>query len=198
MTLQNMNQSTGIRFGSIYGSAIEPEVLYKLQDAAENKVYEQHLAAFSASLASKTKDLADSDSDDLNLTSLVHLFKEEVTSLIEDIDQSGKEFIRQESENIFNPDNESSLQEVLNDFQEFFREQNFEFYEASADIEFEGVSLNFGYLGGAILLIIIKSDKISHCDLCSPCVPNAGNLESLCENGYLTYDVPDSWRRKED
>lgn len=31
-------------------------------------------------------------------------------------------------------------------------------------------------------------------DLCSPCVPNAGSLDSVNPNGYECYDVPADWR----
>lgn len=53
------------------------------------------------------------------------------------------------------------------------------------------------YLGGAPLLWIIKSTKIVHCrSLCSPCVPNGGDLDSgltTPEDGYECYGVPDDY-----
>ncbi len=59
---------------------------------------------------------------------------------------------------------------------------------------FEGVSYGIGWLGGAQLLWIFQSPHIGKYDLCSPCVPNAGNLDSPNPQGFDCYDVPLDWR----
>lgn len=50
------------------------------------------------------------------------------------------------------------------------------------------------WLGGALLLWVFLSPKISRARLCSPCAPGAGDLDNLDEDGYECYDVPDGWR----
>lgn len=72
--------------------------------------------------------------------------------------------------------------------------------EPSADIVHEGVSLNFGYLGGAVLLIIYDSPYTWVVEsLCSPCVPNAANLDSAIDpDGYIAYAPANSWLATEE
>lgn len=50
------------------------------------------------------------------------------------------------------------------------------------------------WLGGALLLWIFESPFQTKANLCSPCVPGAGNLDSLNPDGYDCYDVPNDWR----
>lgn len=52
------------------------------------------------------------------------------------------------------------------------------------------------WLGGALHFFILKSPHISNRELCSPCVPNAGNLNQPVLEGdnNPTYDVPADWR----
>ncbi len=50
------------------------------------------------------------------------------------------------------------------------------------------------WLGGALMVYIFKSPFQEACDLCSPCVPNCGNLDSRNPDGYQCYDVPADWR----
>jgi hypothetical protein len=51
-----------------------------------------------------------------------------------------------------------------------------------------------GHLGGATLIWCVKTDKIVKARLCSPCVPNAGDLSHLDEDGYECYGVPDQYK----
>lgn len=62
----------------------------------------------------------------------------------------------------------------------------------------EGVEIEYAisHLGGAPLLWVFKSPIISKARLCSPCVPNAGDLDSLDDDGYECYGIPDDWRHK--
>ena len=51
-----------------------------------------------------------------------------------------------------------------------------------------------GYLGGAPLIWCILTDKIVHARQCSPCVPDAGDLNSLDPYGFACYGVPVSYQ----
>lgn len=50
------------------------------------------------------------------------------------------------------------------------------------------------WLGGALMIWVFKSPFHAAFDLCSPCVPNCGNLDSRNPDGYQCYDVPNDWR----
>jgi hypothetical protein len=42
-------------------------------------------------------------------------------------------------------------------------------------------------------LMILKSPFFSNCSYCSPCVPGAGNLNTVCEGGVKTYCLDETW-----
>lgn len=57
----------------------------------------------------------------------------------------------------------------------------------------DGVNGRTTWLGGALLLWVFESPHIGQFKLCSPCVPNACDLNSPIEDGYDGYTVPESW-----
>jgi hypothetical protein len=61
---------------------------------------------------------------------------------------------------------------------------------------YEGVQYSTSWLGGALNFYIFESPCITNsAAVCSPCVPNAGDLGS--KGDYQCYDVPESWRCEE-
>ena len=56
------------------------------------------------------------------------------------------------------------------------------------------------WLGGASAIDVIRSPWVTWCRLCSPCVPNAGDLSQLEEysHGMLAYCLPPDYLRPED
>lgn len=72
----------------------------------------------------------------------------------------------------------------------------FQIDEPYIEGECEGVKYGISWLGGAPLLWVYESPYITKHGLCSPCVPNAGDLES--EGEYECYDVPPDWRERND
>lgn len=63
--------------------------------------------------------------------------------------------------------------------------------------EHEGVKYQISWLGGAPMLWVLESPCCGKYKLCSPCVPNAGDLDSPSENGEVCYDVPIAWRQND-
>ena len=54
------------------------------------------------------------------------------------------------------------------------------------------------WLGGAQLVWVFRSPHMTYRGLCSPCVPNALDLDTPFDpHGHLGYDVPPDWRRKD-
>ena len=60
--------------------------------------------------------------------------------------------------------------------------------------ECEGVKYRTSWLGGALHFWIFESPRIGLYSECSPCCPNAGNLDSPNDDGVECYDVPEGWR----
>lgn len=76
---------------------------------------------------------------------------------------------------------------------EFF--ENYEPEEIKAELEYKGCKLWLTTLGGAYILYVLYSRKKTYAKLCSPCCPNACNLDARSQKwGFECYDVPNSWR----
>ena len=73
-----------------------------------------------------------------------------------------------------------------------------EIEEANWSLEIDGMRLEIGWLGGAPLLWVLESPHRAAASLCSPCVPNAGNLDCKVPlgQGFACYDVPAEWYYK--
>lgn len=77
------------------------------------------------------------------------------------------------------------------------------YFEPDAEIEYEGYKLRYCYLGGAPIVFVLEGPTVVYANaLCSPCVPNAADLDSGFSDeggdGYLCYGVPEDWLDKED
>lgn len=59
--------------------------------------------------------------------------------------------------------------------------------------EHQSVHYRSCWLGGALMFWITESPVITHCRPCSPCVPNAGDLDSPDADGVEAYGVPKDW-----
>ncbi len=59
----------------------------------------------------------------------------------------------------------------------------------------EGLKLGLSYLGGAPLVWVFQSPHTTATRVCSPCVPNAGDLDNRVEagKGVACYTLPDEW-----
>ncbi len=60
--------------------------------------------------------------------------------------------------------------------------------------DIDGVKGHTTYLGGALMIWVFESPHTTTAKLCSPCVPNCGDLDNLDSNGEVCYDVPPEWR----
>lgn len=73
--------------------------------------------------------------------------------------------------------------------------ENYESYEPVIEGVKDGVTYCSSWLGGALNFFIYHSPHITdEARECSPCVPNAGNLDEL-DGSYTCYDAPSDWRR---
>lgn len=76
--------------------------------------------------------------------------------------------------------------------------ENFYDDEPVHEFDIKGVKGRTTWLGGALLVWVFESPYKTYAQLCSPCVPNCGDLDSLDDStGELCYDVPPEWRREE-
>jgi len=80
------------------------------------------------------------------------------------------------------------------DFDEYRASDDYYQEEPIIEGKLEGVTYSSSWLGGALNFFIIESSVIVNRALCSPCVPNAGDLGT--EGGFECYGVPIAWLRE--
>jgi len=96
-----------------------------------------------------------------------------------------------------------AMYETIEQATEAAGELSYEFWESYSPDEpnvegvHEGVTYASSWLGGALNFFICESPVITeHARRASPCVPNAGILDTL-DGDVQCYDVPAAWRRGE-
>ena len=93
-----------------------------------------------------------------------------------------------------NPDaEEGDEDDALQDFWDDYYCNDEELYR----LETDGMILEISYLGGAAMVWVLKSPHTRMVRECSPCCPNAGDLDSG-EGGVVAYDLPPEWYGKEE
>lgn len=93
------------------------------------------------------------------------------------------------------------IDEIGEEFENALAEYDDDYYcdgEPNAEIEHDGCKVVYSFLGGAPLVTVMESPIIVRAALCSPCVPNAGNLDDKDPDGYECYDVPTDWYPEQD
>jgi hypothetical protein len=69
-------------------------------------------------------------------------------------------------------------------------------YESQEDrysLEKEGMKLGLSWLGGAAMVWVYQSPHTTQARQCSPCVPNAGDLDNQDPDGVECYTLPAEW-----
>ena len=69
--------------------------------------------------------------------------------------------------------------------------------EPGAEIVYEGITLNYSYLGGAPIVFSYDGPVTHVASYCSPCVPGAADLDSG-PGDIACHGVPADWLREED
>ena len=149
--ITNMNPETGIRYGTIYLSAIDSDTAYDLFYEGDNVSEDDAIG-------------------DLRVEICI------------EADERG-----------FDDDRDREDWEERQ-FEE--RVEGIQIEEPTIKGECDGVKYMISWLGGAPLLWVFESPFTGRFDLCSPCVPNACNLNSPNPGGYEGYTVPADWLRK--
>lgn len=171
--MTNMNPDTGIRYGYISAQSLHPDVVHELLygPQAVNEAFEESQREYVERARRRweilVKDLADAKID----------FPCLVKMGLQDSDSIG-----------------------ISDFdRDLAEEEHNETYYGDEEIisgTYEGVNYRSSWLGGALNFWIFNSPVVTKCGLCSPCVPNAGNLDT--EGDFEAYGVPEHWLYKED
>jgi len=188
----NINPSTGVRYG--VASAQNHPWLY------------EHITMNGNSLSYQWwRDDIQTSLGRLDDRDLPTLSREEVASSIQDSikDYVGGYWLKRNIEYavdaVFEKSNDSVSSRVFSALEENLGEA----FEGGGgegedyELDDDDASYLIQYLGGAPLIWVTKSPRIVYVkSLCSPCVPNAGDLDSGLtteDEGYECYGIPEEW-----
>lgn len=179
--MPNYNPETGIRYGTIYLNHLDSDVANDLWYSGKNVSEENAYAELKSELEREADAI-----------------EEEVAIAIAESDHAllaSERFVDNEIEAAY-------LRLGYDDRDDYIETrlelgwEHIQIDEPIIEGTCEGVRYMISHLGGAPLLWAFESPVISKAKLCSPCVPNAGDLDSLDDDGYECYGIPDDWRHK--
>lgn len=177
----NTNPETGIRYGTIYLNNLDGDTAAWLWDDGENV---SEIEAYA-----ELKPEVERDAD--NIEEEVRISAAERDYALLASDRYMEAGVEAAYARLGYDDRDDYIETRLEN------ESDFQIEEPTIEGTCEGVKYAISWLGGAPLLWIFESPVLSKARLCSPCVPNAGDLDSLDEGGYECYGIPSDWRRKE-
>lgn len=115
-----------------------------------------------------------------------------------------EELLTEIMDNGVNEDFEAELEEwkeqhigyTEDEFDEFIENRKEELEGAECEYTYTsprtGAKYKLGWLGGAPIIWVLKSQVKVYARLCSPCIPNAGDLDELDRvSGVECYGIPD-------
>lgn len=186
----NINPETQIRYGVASGDNY-PDLLQHIQQNGNDLAYDYAVNEIKASLR-----MLDSESSE-----------DEIKAVLDDIYGHDLESYIPEILDILSaPSNTISVDGIIEDYP--IQDELWDlicddvYYESDSDsmsyeLEENGAKYAISSLGGAPLIWVYQSPRIVYVsNLCSPCVPNAGDLDSGLtdsESGYECYGIPTDW-----
>lgn len=178
--MTNTNPETGIRFGTIYMSHLDPDTADWLWTNGTNVSEEEAYKELKAEI--------ERDAD---------LIEEECGIAVRERDGNMPD---KDYERVCETEIEAAYERLGFDGRDDYidtrlerESENIQIDEPYIEGECEGVKYGISHLGGAALLFLLKSPYTMKARLCSPCVPNAGDCSSPDCDGYECYAPPPDW-----
>lgn len=181
----NINPETGIRYGYISAQSIHPDILDTIMYSVG-----KDLSFNEAELEVKAE--IEREAEEIEEEARIAIAERGGYT-----DREVEEALEEEIEAAYNrlgyDDREDFIDSKLSRAMDHLHIE-----EPIIEFEYKGVEGRTSWLGGALNLWIFESPHTNTFALCSPCVPNACNLDQPDPDGYVGYDVPPEWRVKED
>lgn len=158
MSVTNVNPETGIRYGIISANALHGDVIDNIQNMGRDLHYEEAKADLEKQ--------ADALEEEVRIG-----MAEDDPSIVgnEEIEESR---IEAAYEARGYQDREDFIGKQLEQFQD---------EEPVHEFEIDGVKGRTTWLGGALLVWVFFSPHMTRVQLCSPCVPNCGDLDNVVD-----------------
>lgn len=175
----NTNSETGIRFGVIYANRV-PWLHEEIVTNGDSITYRN----FQQALADRVRyALTEEDGDLKDVLDDYYMRDHAQEEILQYVNEYQGDWSEQEIEEV----SEQIIEELNNSGVTCFDEEEYEY-------EKDDEQYLLSFQGGAPTIWVIKSPVMTKTRLCSPCVPNAGDLSSPDpEDGYECYAVPIEW-----
>lgn len=186
--MTNTNPKTGIRYGVIALNNLDPDVAHDLWTRGTDLSYEEALDELTGEVTKEADEIEES----------AEIKAREIGGFT---DREYEDFVEREIEQMYHARGYDDRDEFINE-EVVSRAEDIHIEEPTIEGECEGVKYHITHLGGAPLLWVFEG-PIGRCRaLCSPCVPNAGDLDSgfttdEVNEGYECYVVPQDWMSEE-
>jgi hypothetical protein len=174
MFSSNVNSETGIRYGVIDARKV-PFLDEEIRLNGESISYQNYEEELTNQIRYA---LTEEDGDLKAVLDYYWMSDHAQQEIIESVNEHQGKWSEEEIEEI----SQQVMDELANSGALEFDEEEYE-YETEAE------KYLLSYLGGAPLIWVMKSPFLTKARLCSPCIPNAGNLDSPDPNGYTCYAV---------
>lgn len=169
----NIHEKTGIPYGIISANSLDPDVVYDLMygSQAKNLSWEEYHAEVIREVNRRADEIEESVDEGLPFAT----WGAEVDAKFRELGYRNRlQFVERETE--------AELEAYQRD-------------EETIEGELDGVHYMTSWLGGALNFFIFESPVIFAGRQCSPCVPNACDLNS--DGDYEGYGVPADWLAQE-
>ena len=187
----NVNPVTGIRYGVASGNNY-PDLVDHIMQNGRDLAYEYFVSEIKSSFESYV-DQTSHDNDRVFIQSEIESVLDDI-SLWPKLDQDDLDNMVTE---VLEPSGDESLGERLYSLIEGNIQYESDSDSASYELEENECKYGLSSLGGAILIWVYESPSVVYVNsLCSPCVPNGGDIDSGLtdqDNGYQCYGTPDQW-----
>lgn len=180
----NIDPDTGVAYGYISANALHPDIVQELQDNGTDVYYADAVAEAKREAAREwAAKLTAAGVLDLDLYVRLDVETEESDPLDEErLEQVVQQYVESNWDG--------------SDWEQRFHD----YYQPDEPIHEgvkDGVKYRTSWLGGALNVFIFESPHITEAARrASPCVPNAGILDTL-DGDVRAYDVPPEWRDTE-
>lgn len=181
--MTNINSETGIRYGVILASSLHPEVLDRITwQEGRDLTWEQARDDIRKELEHEANTIEDEVMAGMN--------EEGVTD--QDWDATLETRLEAAFERLGYCGFEDFIDSQLDD-----RTEDIQIEEPVYAFDVDGVQGKVTWLGGAQIVFVFESPVTGFFRLCSPCLPNAGDLNSPDTEGYVAYTVLADWLYEE-
>lgn len=180
--IANIHPETGIRYGVIASQSIHSDIIDSMMSSGLNVTNLEYLLQESERIANNIEEGSDDYEDAQSVLADIASFR-----------QANKDEVVYGTKWLeYLQTLEGGLYTFLDNLDEW--NEDSEPDECTYIGYYEGVKYSLSTLGGAYNIWVEESPVVGKFEKCSPCCPNAVNLNSPDEDGEEGYDVPADWR----